>query len=123
MITSHTAQDLLRCTDRKFFSQRFIASAISAKSLFQRDEVLRQSVPLNKRINYIERSQTVSPITPEYSQVFNMEDQEKVDSLAQDSGIGSTSDSNSSYSMRNKYHDMDSEDLSRASWFQGEMQR
>ena len=75
----------------------------------------------------MDRRQTVSPVTlPEYSQVFDMEDQGNMDSKAQDSGISSTSDSTNSYSSRYKKLSLnkeDNEDLSTAPWYQAAMKR
>ena len=54
-----------------------------------------------------------------------MKDQGNLDSLAQDSGISSTSNSTSSYSLKSKNGSKteDVEDLSQATWFQAEIQR
>ena len=102
-------------------------STTSAKSLVQTDESSRQSVCVTGRINCLDRRQTASPVTlPEYSQVFDMEDQGNMDSMAQDSGISSTSDSTNSYSGRYEHLAIKtgkSEDLSQAPWYQAEMQR
>ena len=131
MTTSRSAEDLLsssyQTSDRKTSSCRLLASTTSTKSLGQTDEDSRQSVCVTGRINCLDRRQTVSPVTlPEYSQVFDMENQGNMDSMAQDSGISSTSDSTNSYSSRYKQLPLNtkySEDLSLAPWYQAEMQR
>ena len=131
MMTSRSAEDLLSSShltsDRKAASRRSLALTTSAKSLVQTDEDSRQSVCVTGRINCMDRRQTVSPVTlPEYSQVFDMEDQGNMDSKAQDSGISSTSDSTNSYSSRYKKLSLnkeDNEDLSTAPWYQAAMKR
>ena len=74
-------------------------------------------------INGLDRRKSLT--FPEYSQVFDMEEQGNLDSLAQDSGISSTSESTSSYSMKykNAGKSEEVEDLSKAPWYQAEIQR
>merc|ERR1712106_830842 len=75
------------------------------------------------RVDHKDRRKTVA--FPEYSQVFDMEEQGNLESMAQDSGISSTSNSTNSYS--DTYQQLsktdDCEDLSQAPWYQAEMQR
>ena len=128
MVTSRSSDDLLSCHghnfDRNLSFRRSLASTTSAVSLVQMGQVSKQSACVSDRLDCPDRRQTVSPVTcPEYSQVFDMEDQGNLDSMAQDSGISSTSDSSNSYSSRDKHKVMEFEDLSRVPWYQGEMQR
>ena len=129
MKTSRSAENLLSSSNQTSdrISHRLLTSTTSATSLVQTDENSRQSVCVTGRINCMDRRQTVSPVTlPDYSQVFDMEDQGNMDSKAQDSGISSTSDSTNSYSSRYKKLSLnkeDNEDLSTAPWYQAAMKR
>ena len=129
MMTSRSAENLLSSSHQTSDgrSQKVLASSTSAKSLVLTDESSRQSVCVAGRINCLDRRQTASPVTlPEYSQVFDMEDQGNINSLARDSGISSTSNSTNSFSSRYKDIAMKTdsrEDLSKALWYQAEMQR
>ena len=96
---------------------KIIRTSRSAEDLLHKEEKKtdRRSLILSRK----------SLISPEYSQVFDMEEQGNLESLAQDSGISSTSNSTSSYSLKSKTGSKteEVEDLSQASWFQAEIQR
>ena len=128
MMTARSAEDLPSSSHQTSHgrARRSLVSTISSKSLVQTDESSRHSVSVTGRINCLDRRQTASPVTlPEYSQVFDMEDQGNMDSMPQDSGISSTSDSTNSYSGRYEHLAIKtgSEDLSQAPWYQAEMQK
>ena len=132
MISSRSNEDLLSLSDKN--NRRSLSSTTSAMCLVQTDEACRKNARVMDRINCLDRRQTVSPADddchsssssqvvtcPVYSQVF---DQDNLDSMAQDSGISSTSDSTISYPSRDKHQSMDLEDLNKAPWYQAEMQR
>ena len=132
VITSWSAEDLLRLSDKTPLLS--LSSTTSAMCLVQTDEACRKNARVMDRLNCLDRRQTVSPADddchsssssqvvtcPVYSQVF---DQDNLDSMAQDSGISSTSDSTISYPSRDKHQSMDIEDLNKAPWYQAEMQR
>ena len=108
--TSRSAEDLLHHAEKN--TDRVTA----------RRSLILTSHPLHNQAGQERRK---SLIFPEYSQVFDMEEQGNMDSLAQDSGISSTSNSTSSYSLKSKNGSKteEVEDLSQATWFQAEIQR
>ena len=103
MRISRSSEHLLCSSDEN--SQRSLTSTTSAMPLVQTD---------------------ASTVTfPEYSEVFDMANlQGNLDSMAQDSGISSTSGSTTSYSSQQLFlNTEDHEDLSTAPWYQAGMQR
>ena len=113
--------------------QKIIRTSRSAEDLLHHAENSTDRVTARRSLiltshpphNQAGQDRRKSLIFPEYSQVFDMEDQGNLDSLAQDSGISSTSNSTSSYSLKSKNGSKteDVEDLSQATWFQAEIQR
>ena len=113
--------------------QKIIRTSRSAEDLLHHAENSTDRVTARRSLiltshpphNQAGQDRRKSLIFPEYSQVFDMEDQVNLDSLAQDSGISSTSNSTSSYSLKSKNGSKteDVEDLSQATWFQAEIQR
>jgi hypothetical protein len=98
MRMSRSAKDLLWSpddnSDRQSSSLRALTSTTSAMSLVQTDG----------RINCLGKRQAASHVSlPDYSQVFDMEEQGNMDSMAQDSGISSTTSSATSYSSQCKH--------------------
>ena len=89
------AEDLLCLSDKN--SRRSLSSTTSVMCLVQTDEACMKN-----------------------AHVMN---QDNLDSMAQDSGISSTSDSTNSYPTRNRHQSMDLEDLDKAPWYQAEIQR
>ena len=113
--------------------QKIIRTSRSAEDLLHHAENSTDRVTARRSLiltshpphNQAGQDRRKSLIFPEYSQVFDMEDQGNLDSLAQDSGISSTSNSTSSYSLKSKNGSKteEVEDLSQATWFQAEIQR
>ena len=113
--------------------QKIIRTSRSAEDLLHHAENSTDRVTARRSLiltshpphNQAGQDRRKSLIFPEYSQVFDMKDQGNLDSLAQDSGISSTSNSTSSYSLKSKNGSKteDVEDLSQATWFQAEIQR
>ena len=113
--------------------QKIIRTSRSAEDLLHHAENSTDRVTARRSLiltshpphNQAGQDRRKSLIFPEYSQVFDMEEQGNLDSLAQDSGISSTSNSTSSYSLKSKNGSKteEVEDLSQATWFQAEIQR
>ena len=104
---------------------KIIRTSRSAEDLLHKEEKKTDRRSLILSSLHTEQERRKSLISPEYSQVFDMEEQGNLESLAQDSGISSTSNSTSSYSLKSKTGSKteEVEDLSQASWFQAEIQR
>ena len=124
MRTSRSAEDLLCSSGRNFgrkSSSRSLVNPSPSMSIVKADEGPRQNV--TSTVDHKDRRKTVA--FPEYSQVFDMEEQGNLESMAQDSGISSTSNSTNSYSGTYEYLSKtdDCEDLNKAPWYQAEMQR
>ena len=113
--------------------QKIIRTSRSAEDLLHHAEKSKDRVTARRSLiltshpphNQAGQERRKSLIFPEYSQVFDMEEQGNLDSLALDSGISSTSNSTSSYSLKSKNSSKieEVEDLSQATWFQAEIQR
>ena len=115
MVSSHSAEDLLSSSEkRKSFRSMNTMSSMSLTGLSS-----TQKVSSSDGLSCLDSRKNPSPVTlPEYSQVFDMEEQENMDSMAQDSGISSTSSSSHSYSV------VPMEDcLGGPPWYQADMQR
>ena len=117
MVSSHSAEDIFSSSEKRKSSKSLHnMSSMSSMSLTGLSST--QKVSSYDRLSCLDRKNP-SPVTlPEYSQVFDMEEQEKMDNMAQDSGISSTSSSSHSYSV------VPMEDcLGGPPWYQADMQR
>ena len=93
MISSQSADNLLSLSVKKRQSSSRSLDTMSTMSLAGSSLMQTMSMSSQDRLK-----NTCSVTLPEYSQVFDTEKQENLDSMAQDSGISSTTDSSHSYS-------------------------
>ena len=122
MLYSRSAEDLL-CTQSKLKSSKSTAN-LAEKSVTCNvttcQEYSEVWEPPDDRVSQVTGSDTCHVSTGS-DNLTRVVDTCHVDSVAQDSGISSTSDSTISYSTKNI--NLETEDLSKVPWYEAEMPR